>query len=264
MNQFPWMSDQRPGNPLVSSLNDPRASTMNLTTPALKSMIRPSETSGDSITALLQKAGANAGPLASDDSLGMVMSGLSGVATALAVAILLSVYFRTGYRSGRDVAKHGGAAALVLALGLIAFVAYDMRQAALAYLGINPATPAIEFEIRLPKAALSAISDTQIELRTDRNQTLAKLADALDLTDGRSVLRGSVALKYRTTDRVVVLNLPGQPQREFKLRLSASPSHSDQFSPWHLADRVNVSSSVSNGTTTSEPNDIFAIRYRVL
>ena len=193
----------------------------------------------------------------------MLMSALSGVAAALAVAILLSVYFRTFYR-GRDVARHGVAAALVLALALIGFVAYDMRQAALAYLGINPARPAIEFEIRLPKSALTAISDTQIELRTDRNQTLAKLQDALDLTDGRSVLRGSVALKYRTTDRVVVLNLPGQPQREFKLRLSASSSHSDQFSPWHLADRINASIVVSNTTTNSGPNDDFAIRYRVL
>jgi hypothetical protein len=158
--------------------------------------------------------------------------------------------------------KHGLAMTLVLAL--FAFVAYEMRQAAMAYLGINAARPAIEFEIRMPKAALSAISDTQIELRTDRNQTLATLQDALDLTDGRSVLRGSVALKYRTTERVVVLNLPGQPQREFKLRLSANPSHSDQFSPWHLADRVNASVGVSNSATILRPNDDFAIRYRVL
>jgi len=236
---------------------------MNLTTPVLKDVIRPVALPGDSVTSLLQKAGANAGLFTEDGGgLGIVMSALAGVATALAVAILLSVYFRTGYRTGRDVVRHGLAATLVLAL--VAFVAYDMRQAALAYLGINPTRPAIEFEIRLPKAALSAISDTQIELRTDRNQTLAKLGDALELDDGRGVLRGSVPLKYRTTDRVVVLNLPGQPQREFKLRLAASPSHSDQFSPWHLTDRVNDSIGASNGATNFEPNDDFAIRYRVL
>jgi hypothetical protein len=67
----------------------------------------------------------------------MVMSGLAGVAAALAVAILLSVYFRTGYRTAREVVRHVLTAAFVLAL--LAFVAYDMRQAALAYLGINPA-----------------------------------------------------------------------------------------------------------------------------
>ena len=50
--------------------------------------------------------------------------------------IMLTVYFRSGYRSVRDIARHGLAAAVVL--GLLAFVAYDMRHAALAYLGMNP------------------------------------------------------------------------------------------------------------------------------
>jgi hypothetical protein len=58
----------------------------------------------------------------------------------------------------------------------------------------------------------------------------------------------------------VVLNLPGQPQRLFKLRLAASPSHSDQFGPWHLADRV----APINAGEAVRPNDAFAIRYRVL
>ena len=100
-----------------------------------------------------------------------------------------------------------------------------MRHAALAYLGINPAKPAVEFEIRLPKAALSAIADTQVELHTDRNQTLAQVQGALASDgSGLSVLRGSVPLDYRTTDRVVILNLPGQAQCEFKLRLAANPT----------------------------------------
>src|SRR5882757_11499397 len=89
---------------------------------------------------------------AADGGLGMVVSGLAGVAAALLVAILLSLYFRTGYRSTRDIVKHGLATALVLAL--IAFVVYDVRHAALAYLGIDPSTSAIEFEISLPRTAL--------------------------------------------------------------------------------------------------------------
>ena len=76
------------------------------------------------------------------------------------------------------------------------------------------------------------------------------------------MLRGSVRLDYRTKDRVVILNLPGQAQCQFKLRLAANPTHSDQFGPWHLADRV---ASPSGGEETrSEQNDAFAIRYRVL
>jgi hypothetical protein len=146
---------------------------------------------------------------------------------------------------------------------LLAFVAYDMRHAALAYLGINPAKPAVEFEIRLPSAALSDVADSQVELHTNRNQTLAQVQGTLaSSADGRSVLRGSVRLNYRTTDRVVVLNLPGQAQRQFKLRLAASPSHSDQFGPWHLADRT---ASPNRGEATgTQLHDAFAIRYRVL
>jgi hypothetical protein len=63
-------------------------------------------------------------------------------------------------------------------------------------------------------------------------------------------------------DRIVVMNLPGQPQCEFKLRLTASPSHSDQFGPWHLADRVAFPT--MGKATRTELNDAFAIRYRVL
>ena len=81
-------------------------------------------------------------------------------------------------------------------------------------------------------------------------------------TDDRSILKGWVPLRFRTTDRVVVLNLPGKAQCRFKLRLAASPTHSDQFGPWHLADRV--ASPLKGEETRTEQNDAFQIRYRVL
>ena len=168
----------------------------------------------------------------------MLMSGLAGVAAALAVAIVLTVYFRSGYRSWRDMLRHGLAAAVVLAL--LAFVAYDMRHAALAYLGINPAKPAVEFEIRLPKAALAAVADGQVELVTDRNQKLARMQAALASdTNGRTVMRGSVTLDYRTTDRVDGAESAGPAAAPVQAAAARpTPSHSDQFGPWHLADRV--------------------------
>ena len=237
---------------------------MNLTSPFLKGAVHAAELPGDSVTSFLRMVGDRTGLFADespDGWLGMLMSGLSGVAAALAVAIILTVYFRTGHRSIRDIVRHGLAAALVF--GLLAFVAYDMRHAAHAYLGINPTKPAIEFEIRLPTAALSEVADSQVELRTDRNQKLAQLQGALaSSNDGRSVLKGSVVLDYRTTERFVILNLPGKAQYQFKLRLAANPSHSDQFGPWHLADRM---ASPNEGEATgTELHDAFAIRYRVL
>src|SRR5436190_10756638 len=116
---------------------------MNITSPIMAGAVRVAELPGDSVTSLLRMIGAGTGLFhdSVDGCLGLVMSALAGVAAALAVAILFSIYFR-GYRSPRDLVKHGLAATLVLAL--IAFVAYDVRHAALAYLGINPAKPAVE------------------------------------------------------------------------------------------------------------------------
>jgi hypothetical protein len=141
---------------------------MNLTSPVLKGAARAAEAPGDSVTSVLQVIDDLSGLFATDGSdggLGMVMSGLAGVATALAIAIMLSVYFRSGYRSARDVVRHGLAAAAALAL--LAFVAYDMRHAAMAYLGINPIKPAVQLEIRLPRAAMSDVADAVIA-RSDR------------------------------------------------------------------------------------------------
>jgi hypothetical protein len=230
---------------------------MNITSPILTGAANAAELPGYSMTSFLRAVGFSDSP---DGGLGIIMSALAGVAAALAVAIVLSVYFRSGYRSRHDLLKHGLAASAVLVL--LAFAISDMRNAALAYLGLNPAKPAVEFEIRLPKAALATAADTQVELLTDRNQKLAKVQEALaSAPDGRSILRGTVTLDYRTTERVMVLNLPGQAQGTFRLRLPASPTRSGQFGPWHLADGIVPA---NGGAVTSEIHDAFAIRYRVL
>ena len=237
---------------------------MNLaSSPVLKDAAEIVGLPGASVNSLLRAFADGLGLFPDDSpdgSLGLLMSGLAGVAAALAVALLLTLYFRTGYRSMRDIVRHGLAAAL--ALGLLAFVVYDMRHAALAYLGINPTKPAIEFEIRLPSSAVTTLADSQVELHTDRNQTLAQLQGEMASEDGRSVLKGSVALQFRTADRVVILDVPGQFQCQFKLRLAADPSRSDQFGPWHLADRVATPG--RGDATRIEQKDAFATRYRVL
>jgi len=244
---------------MVLGSNRPRKATreqaMNITSPILTGAANATELPGDTVTSFLRAFWAGS----PDGGLGMIMSAFAGVAAALAVAITLSVYFRSGDRSRRDLVKHGLAASAVLVL--LAFVVSDMRNAALAYLGLNPAKPAVEFEIRLPKTALATATDTQVELLTDRNQKLAKVEGALTFPDGRSILRGTVTLDYRTTERMMVLNMPGQGQSTFRLRLPASPSHSSQFGPWHLADGIVPA---NGGTASSELHNAFAIRYRVL
>jgi hypothetical protein len=232
-----------------------REPAMSIATPPLSGAGRAAGIPGDAPTALLHIAGFGNGP---DGGLGIAMSVLAGIATALAVAITLTIYARTGERRRGDLIRYGLAACVVL--GLLAFVIADTRQATLAYLGINPARPVIEFEIRLPTTGLTGVADIQVELLTDRNQKLARLENALAMTgDGRSILRGTVTLDHRTTDRVVLLNLPGHGKSTFRLRLPASPTRSSGFGPWHLADDV-----TPTGGGVNENHDSFAIRYRVL
>ena len=194
-----------------------------------------------------------------DSWAGLMMSTLAGAAAALAVAILLNLYFRARYRSVHDVVHHGVAALAVL--GLLAFAATDMRHTALGYLGINPTRPAVEFEIRLPDAVAAKIiaEATQIELHTDRNQTLALVDSVSDLADGRALLRGAVAINHHTADRMLVVNLPGKGTFEFRLRLAAEPHRTVEFGPWHLADRI-----ASPLAGSVAPQDAYTIRYRVL
>lgn len=150
---------------------------------------------------------------------------------------------------------------IVAIAGGLAASAFTLRAAALTHLGLIARPPAVEFEIRMPPAVAKGDlkRDAQVELLTDLNQTLAQLDGDLGATeDGRPVLRGSVPLKFRTADRTVVLSLPGQAQRAFRLRLPPNPSPSNDFGPWHMVDRV------APDTARGVPDDSFAIRYRVL
>src|ERR1700733_11563331 len=70
-----------------------------------------------------------------DSWTGLLTSGLAGAAAAVAVAIVLTLYLRGRYRSPGELARHSAAA--TVALGLLAFAAYDLRHAAFDYLGIN-------------------------------------------------------------------------------------------------------------------------------
>lgn len=100
-------------------------------------------------------------------------------------------------------------------------------------------------------------------LRTDRNEALATLNDDLrELGDGRAVLKGQVPISFKTSQRSVVLNLPGQPPRVFKLRLAEQPKASQDFGPWHQVDFVAVPGQAE--LQRAAPTEGFAIRYRVI
>jgi hypothetical protein len=93
-----------------------------------------------------------------DDGCGLMMPALAGVAAAITLALMLAIYFQTGYRSYRDMIRHGLAAAL--GLSLLAFAIYDMRNAALAHIARTQLRPAAQFEL-------------QWQTTTERARTLA-------------------------------------------------------------------------------------------
>jgi Na+/proline symporter len=132
---------------------------MNLVPNTITSFFNTVADSVESVGSLLPDSWSALANDSPDDGLVMLVSGLAGMAAALGVALLLTVYFRR-YRSGRDMVRHGLAAAAVL--GLLAFAAYDMRPAALDYLGIGASRPQAGLEIQPPKAAASRLADTRI------------------------------------------------------------------------------------------------------
>ena len=95
-------------------------------------------------------------PLGAYDRFGALAPVVAGATTALAVATVMAIYFREGPRSSHDILRH--VVATIVVLGLLSFVAYDKRQAALDYFGINPSKPAVEFEMRQPVATALAVA----------------------------------------------------------------------------------------------------------
>ena len=79
---------------------------MNITSPLLNGASQLAALPGDSVTSFPRMIGNATGLFddGPDGGLGILMSALAGAATALAVAIALTVYFRSGYRtSGADL-----------------------------------------------------------------------------------------------------------------------------------------------------------------
>jgi hypothetical protein len=192
---------------------------------------------------------------------GATLPRIAGTALGFIAAVSITLAVKGGCRALREIAIR----TLGVALMAAALVAggFSLRNAALAHLGLTSRTPAVEFEIRLPTVAATADPgrDVQVELLTDRNQMLARLDSHLHATeDGRTILRGQVALGFRTSERLIVLSLPGEARRAFRLRLPADPSRSGTFGPWHMADQVQATSAAAR----TLPDDSFAIRYRVL
>jgi hypothetical protein len=192
---------------------------------------------------------------------------LTGIAAVLGMMAAIALALRLGhagdFRSARELAGR----TLVLSALMIALAAtgYGLRGEVLSHLGIGAAAPTVEFEIRVPLAVANRapLEETQVEFRSDRRSALARLRrEWRAAPDEQMVVSGRVAIDIGTLDRAIVLNLPGEPSRLFRLRLARNPSPSDEFGPWHQVDAF--AKAGSGAPEGAKPVDGFAIRYRAL
>ena len=128
----------------------------------------------------------------------------------------------------------------------------------------NELPPTLEFELRLPTAmALPDRAAVEVELHTDKNVGDAWFADPWLRAEGdRQVITGGVPLDFKTSSRLLVLSLPGQPTRLFRLPLSRDPSSTAAMSAWHRlgSSRRSCPAAARRGNS---PDDLVELRYRV-
>ncbi len=123
--------------------------------------------------------------------------------------------------------------------------------------------PTLEFEIRLP--APLAVADRKrvnVELHTDRNVGESIFTDPWSrMESGSQIVAGLVPLAFKTSGRLLVLELAGEPTRLFRLRLSRNPSSTPALGAWQHADFVDRPEA---GQPVAAPkDDPVELRYRI-
>jgi len=188
------------------------------------------------------------------------VAGPAGGLVAMLVAIWLVLRVRRGRASPGPMLLRIG---MVLA-GIAGVVGGGL---ALWYWSIDTYSgelpPQLAFDVRLPVAmAVGNRDDVDIELDTDRNSADALLGDPWQRREGDAqVITGLVELAFKTRSRLLVLKLPNQPVRLFRLRLSRDPASTASMSDWQRPDHIDEPA--KQGPEAAPPDDPVELRYRV-
>src|SRR3954468_11563383 len=178
----------------------------------------------------------------------------------LLIAVWLALRIYAGHRTFRALAWRG----LAVILAVVTLTVGTARVGAVVFdqFGMNAGALSVAFEIKLPVTAAmpQRPADVQVELSTDKNQTIAMVSEIARERDV-AIVHGTVPILFKTAQREILLSLPGEPVRTFRLRLLASPMKNAEFGPWQGADAADGGPTTSgrNGKTVDE----VAIRYRV-
>jgi hypothetical protein len=183
----------------------------------------------------------------------------AGALIGLLLGVWLALRVRVGSRSLGAVVVYGGLTLGVVLAGAAAVIAlmlfFDET------LNRNAAKPQALFEIRLPPG--TRLDDDrrgiEVELDTERNTASAFFDEEWHDDGDRPVISGGVELAFRTTQRILVLKMKGEPDRLFRLKLPGRPGHSDEFGAWQHVDFVADRGPQPRPATAADQYDI---RYR--
>jgi len=127
----------------------------------------------------------------------------------------------------------------------------------------NTLPPTLEFEIRIPAAMpVPDPSALRVEVHTDKNVGEGDLADHWSPGEGdRRVITGRVPLAFKTSSRLLVVFLPDQPTRLFKLPLARDPDSTKTLSAWRRPDDIDAPG--EDQPRAAPADDPVEMRYRV-
>lgn len=180
--------------------------------------------------------GNRADPIMSGILALLVIAPLGAIA-GLVLGTTLARRLRGGENSGGLLRNSLKALAVVVVLCVAAGTAYYVYAVTTATPWLNPnaATPLLVFEVRLPAGAAlpNSARDITIELQTDLNTMPGELQPNQFRRDGdRPVIAGNVELAFRTAHRELGVKINGQPDRLYRIALSAKAPHASELGPW--------------------------------
>jgi hypothetical protein len=121
--------------------------------------------------------------------------------------------------------------------------------------------PQLEIEVRVATAIAPPRQAVAVELDTDKNVADALLGDAWHDDGASKVLPATVSLDFKTTSRLLVVSLPGEPKRLFHLQLRRDPGATAAFSDWQPPDFIDQPG--ASQPQRASGADAVAVRYRV-
>ena len=180
--------------------------------------------------------GNRADPIASGLLALLVLAPLGSI-VCLVLGTMVARRLRGGENTGGLLRNSLKALAVVVALCVATGAAYSIYAVTTATPWLNPnaPNPLLVFEVRLPagSALPKSASDMAIELQTDINLMPGQPRFNQFRSDGgRPVIAGAVELAFRTAHRELEVKINSQPDRLYRIALSAKAPHTSEPGPW--------------------------------